>query len=239
MVQCLAVASCVLGLLAADARGDVPSANVQQLAKAHFKLGAAHFTAGDYDHAIMEYQEAYTLLPLPDILFNLGQAYRMVGKKKEALDYYTRYVAARPDGRGAREAREYIESLSHDSQARPDAGADALAPATAAPTAPVAAPASSPPLATELPASTPTTQPPTAEAVAVVPAAAPIETPPATPAALTQIPSSASDTTHVTHRRWLPWLGVAVGAVLVGTAIAVTIAATRSDEALLPTMSAR
>ena len=47
-------------------------------AKAHFRKGAIHYHAREYEQAIAEYQAAYQLSPLPDLLFNLAQAYRLI-----------------------------------------------------------------------------------------------------------------------------------------------------------------
>src|SRR5262249_7678087 len=58
-----------------------------------------------------EYREANRLLPLPDFLFNLGQAYRLKGELKTAADFYRQYLAAKPDGPVSAEAREHLASL--------------------------------------------------------------------------------------------------------------------------------
>src|SRR5690242_11445388 len=81
-------------------------------AKAHFKIGQDYIKAGEYDHAITEFTTAYKLAPLPDLLFNLGQAYRLKGEPEKAIDFYTRYVEAKPDGPTSDEAREHIVKLT-------------------------------------------------------------------------------------------------------------------------------
>jgi tetratricopeptide (TPR) repeat protein len=81
-------------------------------AKAHFKRGKVHQDAKDYDKAIEEYRAAYDLAPLPELLFNLGQVYRLSGNKREALWHYRRFLEAQPGGLGSDEAREHITRLS-------------------------------------------------------------------------------------------------------------------------------
>jgi tetratricopeptide (TPR) repeat protein len=80
-------------------------------AKAHFKQGAAHYAAGRYDQALAEYQTAYELLPLPDILFNIGQVWRMKGDSARAIEYYNRYLAVEPKGRASDDARAHVTAL--------------------------------------------------------------------------------------------------------------------------------
>src|SRR5262249_11854389 len=89
-----------------------PSAAAQREARAHFKLGAEHYAAARYDQAILEYQAAYAKVPLPDILFNLGQAHRLARHREEALAGYRRYVVAQPEGVPADEARSYIAVIT-------------------------------------------------------------------------------------------------------------------------------
>ena len=48
--------------------------------------------------SIKEYQAAYDLAPLPELLFNLGQVYRLKGDKQKALDHYGKYLVVAPNG---------------------------------------------------------------------------------------------------------------------------------------------
>src|SRR5688572_28151474 len=76
----LALAFSVMVAVGAPVHADVvpvADAAVKERARAHFKAGSALLAVGDYDKAIASYLEAYELLPLPDFLFNLGQAYRL------------------------------------------------------------------------------------------------------------------------------------------------------------------
>jgi tetratricopeptide (TPR) repeat protein len=100
----------------------------REQARAHFKAGAAQFEAEHYEEAIKEYLTAYEILPLPDILFNLGQAYRLKGDFTRSLEYYTRYLAIEPNGRVSDIAREHVAMLSRQlgrMRSRGDDGHDA------------------------------------------------------------------------------------------------------------------
>jgi len=102
------------------------------LAKHHVAEGLRAQDAGRYDQAIAHYQEAYRLVPHPEILFNLGQAYRLGGDDDNALVYYRRYLAADPDGRVVDDARRWVAELEAAIAVRDQAAAAAEARAAAA-----------------------------------------------------------------------------------------------------------
>lgn len=63
----------------------------------HYKRGLALYQQKDYAGAIEEMTAAYEERQLPRILLNIGQAYRKIGKAREALSFYERYLKAEPD----------------------------------------------------------------------------------------------------------------------------------------------
>ena len=97
---------------AASAQEFTPA--VRAKAKARIKKARAAYEAGNYDQAVVEYQAAYKIMPLPDILFNLGQILRVKEDKPEALKAYRKYVESEPDGSHAEEARGYVISLTRE-----------------------------------------------------------------------------------------------------------------------------
>lgn len=104
-------ASCVLGHAAlADAQEDIVARD-RERAKARYQAGSKLQAAGKYDAAIAEYQAAYELAPLPAMLFNIAQAYRLKGDRRNAIEYYRRYLVAEPKGVGSDEAREHLATL--------------------------------------------------------------------------------------------------------------------------------
>ena len=102
-----------LALLSAGARS-ARCAPAETQTRAHFKQGAAFYAEGAYDRALAEYQAAYAILPLPDLLFNIGQAQRMRGSRKEAIESYRRFTAQKSEGAASDLARRYIAALSHE-----------------------------------------------------------------------------------------------------------------------------
>jgi tetratricopeptide (TPR) repeat protein len=86
------------------------SSDVQ--ARAHFAQGKAFLDAKVYDQAIKEFAAAYALVPLPELMFDTGQAYRLSGQIDPALDSYQKYLAATPEGTLADEARVHVAELT-------------------------------------------------------------------------------------------------------------------------------
>ena len=87
-------------------------------AKAAFGRGNAAYNLGKYTEAIAEFENAYALSRLPEILFNLGQCYRMeweADKRSElgrrALHYYEALVREAPSSRVRSDADQFIAEL--------------------------------------------------------------------------------------------------------------------------------
>ncbi|HKA91650.1 MAG TPA: hypothetical protein VKE22_28500 [Haliangiales bacterium] len=156
-VLCAAILTflCATAAAAPPAKGDLDKA------KAHFRAGETAYRAGDYDKAIVEYQAAYVLVMRPQLLFNLGAAYRRKGEvtgaasdKRQALEYYRKYVEAEPDGKGAADAKRFIEILERET-AEPSPAEPAPAPEPPGPPPEPAPVASAPPAATDVAAERP------------------------------------------------------------------------------------
>lgn len=114
----------------------------QAEARAHYLAARAHHEHGEYQRAAAEYLQAFALFPDPELLFNVGQVYRLAGDHELATAYYRRYLELEPDGRAAPEARRHLDTLgatlpagSAESRwgAPPDTSAPAPAVAATAP----------------------------------------------------------------------------------------------------------
>lgn len=107
----------VLAVLLAAPAGAAPrkvGKAAMRAARAHFERGHTFHENGQYDDAIREYEAAFALAELPDLLYNLGQVHRLRGDKAAALAHYQRYLELDPSGRGAAKAREFANELSID-----------------------------------------------------------------------------------------------------------------------------
>lgn len=80
----LAVVSC---LLPAVAHAD----NLEE-AKAAFAAGKAAFERGDYDTALSQFQRANLLAPAPSLSYNIGKTYERMGRNRDAILSYERYL---------------------------------------------------------------------------------------------------------------------------------------------------
>jgi tetratricopeptide (TPR) repeat protein len=88
-------------------------------AKAAFGRGNAAYNLGKYADAIAEYERAYALSRLPEILFNLGQSYRKQWEAEQrselgrrALHYYEALVREAPSSKFRADAEQFITELT-------------------------------------------------------------------------------------------------------------------------------
>jgi tetratricopeptide (TPR) repeat protein len=119
----------------AAAQPPAPPDTAYREGRAHVEAGDRAFDAGDYRRAADEYLAAYQLIPLPDLLYNLGQCYRLADDAARAVEYYQRYLRVAPTGAAADKAREHIERLG-GAVARDDGGEPPPPPASAPPSPP-------------------------------------------------------------------------------------------------------
>ena len=103
--------------LAASAVAD-PAAARRDEAKAAFGRGNAAYNLGKYADAIAEFERAYALSRLPEILFNLGQCYRKQWEAdqrselgRRALHYYEAVVREAPSSKVRPDADQFITEL--------------------------------------------------------------------------------------------------------------------------------
>lgn len=81
-------------------------------AKKHVKAGLKHVQRGKLDKGIEELQVAYSLDPVPIVLFHLAEAHNSKKEYKEALYYYRQYAKEEPKGAKRRGVPEIIEALA-------------------------------------------------------------------------------------------------------------------------------
>jgi tetratricopeptide (TPR) repeat protein len=119
-------------LLAGPARADDEDVRVR--ARAHFKAAEALYEAAEYDQAIVEFQNAYALSKLPELLFNIAQAHRMSHRLEPALDGYRHFIAIKPDGALSDEARSLIAELEAQLGGHGPTAGNGASPSNGAPT---------------------------------------------------------------------------------------------------------
>jgi len=78
-------------------------------ARRHFRRGMDLVVAGQVEEGIAELEEAYNILPHPNVLYNIGRAYAESGHYEAALEYFQRYLVFSPPD--AEEVRGFVASL--------------------------------------------------------------------------------------------------------------------------------
>ncbi len=121
-------------------------------AKKHVKAGLKHVQRGKLDKAIEELQVAYSLDPVPIVLFHLAEAHNSKKEYKEALYYYRQYAQEEPKGakrRGVPGIIEALAAMEETGEGGAAAGKTPAEPAPPAEAAPPAAPVEATPAAAE------------------------------------------------------------------------------------------
>ncbi|NOY93685.1 MAG: TonB-dependent receptor [Deltaproteobacteria bacterium] len=77
----------------------VAHADVRTEARRAFRHGMELIQEGQVDEGVASLQEAYDILPHPNVLYNIGRAYAEAGRYDEAVEYFERYLAADPPDR--------------------------------------------------------------------------------------------------------------------------------------------
>jgi hypothetical protein len=101
------------GLCAAPgARADDRAATLAK-ARGRYEQGAHLYDQGQYLAAVHAFEEAYGLSLAKPLLFNIAQAYRLLGPSycSQALAAYERYIAAEPFASNADEVSERITQM--------------------------------------------------------------------------------------------------------------------------------
>lgn len=95
----------VFVVLTSVAFAEGPSAQVL------YSEGEAEFRAGKIDAAIESFSRGYALEARPEFLLNLGQCYRALGRRSEAIGYFERFIKAAPDHALRSNAERTLEEL--------------------------------------------------------------------------------------------------------------------------------
>lgn len=97
--SCIYMGSClvVTAILATTAAAQSPDNENDRLAREHFELGKALYSAGQYSQAIGEFEIAYRLSKRPPLLYNIYLAARNAGRRPTAADALRRYLRLAPN----------------------------------------------------------------------------------------------------------------------------------------------
>jgi tetratricopeptide (TPR) repeat protein len=126
----------------AQAGGADRPKDVKAEAKARFMAGQSHYNLNEFAAALVEFKEAYRLLPDPVFLYNSGQCERQLGHFEEAIRFYRSYLREQPKTPNRQDVLHKIDEME-DAQRAKTTEVDK----TAAPKQPTAAAASAAPSA--------------------------------------------------------------------------------------------
>lgn len=135
-LRALARAAVALLLTVATPALSSPESDVEQQAQALFADGEAAYAAGRFDVALDAFLAAHEKVPVPALLFNIGQCHRKLGHHEQAADLLQRYLDEETDTIAN---RAEVEELVAEERAM-----FVAAQAAPAPAAPVPASASAP-----------------------------------------------------------------------------------------------
>jgi len=90
-------------------KGQAP---VRVRAQKHFDQGELKYKTGNFEGALADYTAAYEALPMPAILYNIGQCHRHLGDHEQAVFFYERYLKETPGAYN----REDVETLVAESK---------------------------------------------------------------------------------------------------------------------------
>jgi tetratricopeptide (TPR) repeat protein len=211
----------ILVLLAAVARPLSAAEGDVEQARTHVRKATVAYNLGRYVEAAKEYEAAYEQSMDANMLFNIGQAWRLAGERQKALTAYRSYLRSVTKGEQRSMAEAKIKELEEQpsSQPAPAPTSRALEPAPAATTPVVEALPPSPPTRTSPPEPVP--QPSLSTAV--------------TPIESTSDESAAHSPARPFYARWPFWTGV--GAVVVAGAVIGIVLASGKGGLGMPTTS--
>ena len=81
-----------------------------EIARRHFKLGTSAYEAHDYPRALVEFEVARKLRPLPELDYDIARCLDRMERVPEAIDAYERFLSRSPPGEAA-QARERVALL--------------------------------------------------------------------------------------------------------------------------------
>ena len=88
-----------------------PSREAKQEAKARFVAGQSHYNLNEFSQALVEFKEAYRLLPDPVFLYNSGQCERQLGHPEEAIRFYRSYLREQPKAPNRQDVVHKIDEM--------------------------------------------------------------------------------------------------------------------------------
>ncbi|GAC1570714.1 MAG: hypothetical protein NVS3B20_02440 [Polyangiales bacterium] len=97
-------APALLALLGLSLTTRVAHAGEREEARRRFKEGMEAIANGQYEKGIADLKDAYSILPHPNVLYNIARAYAEMGDLEDAVTSYRKYLAENPPDKDEIEA---------------------------------------------------------------------------------------------------------------------------------------
>lgn len=116
---------CLAGPAVAQADTVVPNCSADPACLSLYERAKAASAAGDLDESLRLYKLAHEVRPDPLLLFSIARILHKQGKTREAVPYYTRFLAApTEDPAPRRKAEEYLAQIRGQTPTNPDVATD-------------------------------------------------------------------------------------------------------------------
>jgi tetratricopeptide (TPR) repeat protein len=94
--------------------------DVVKRAQTHFRAGKTLYDLGQYTDAIREFAAGYALVPKPEFLLNLGQAYRRAHDLPQAREMFLKYLEKAPPNAPERgQVRDTLKEIDDELEKSP------------------------------------------------------------------------------------------------------------------------
>jgi len=87
------------------------SRSTRREAKRIFRQAELQYSLGQFARARDGYVKAYSVLPLPGFLFNIGQCHRMLRDYPKAIFFFKRYLSVAPGSRASNLVRSVLKRI--------------------------------------------------------------------------------------------------------------------------------
>lgn len=188
--------------------------------QAHLAQAKVAYNLGKFDEALRAYEAAYRLVPLPSLLFNIGQCHRQSQRPDRAVFFFEGYLR---EADPAPSQRAMVEELLTEARAEVDRSAEAAAkPAPAVVAKAEPEPEPDPKAKAKAEPSSPAREG-AVTAAALPRAPSPPPPPPTVAASALTATAEVEDAGPAIYQRWWFWTLVGVGVVAAGTGAALAL----------------
>ncbi|HYU16547.1 MAG TPA: hypothetical protein VEL05_10760, partial [Candidatus Acidoferrum sp.] len=113
------VLACAVLLSASPSRAQGQPSGNKKKALELYEKGSVQYDLRHWTQAVDLWMQAYEAYNAPEFLFNIAQAHRHEGNCEQALFFYRRYLATKPNARNRAEVENFIKELEDTCKSEP------------------------------------------------------------------------------------------------------------------------